>query len=157
MDKVFEYDKLDSARDQILAQLHEYGFILVRGVPDSIETIQAFRRSARAFIDLTDEEKARCTPENFYEFGWSYGEEIFNGQRDSFKGSYYADLPEHDQNVWPDFETQTFDPDEFKESYLNVGRLVSKTGQARLGDYRTPPSGLPDQDAHAPLRGGLDR
>jgi isopenicillin N synthase-like dioxygenase len=146
MDKVFDYDSLASSKEEILTQLHDYGFVLVRGVPGATETVQNFRRMGMAFIGLTDEEKARCTPENFYAFGWSYGEEIFNGSRDSFKGSYYADLlgtgenvdESVDSNVWPDFSTDSFDPVEFKEAYLGVGRLVSDTGKHVLSTIGYP-------------------
>ena len=132
MNRVFEYDELSSSKNEILSQLHDYGFIIVRSVPGVTDVVRNFRRAARAFIDLPTDLKNQCTPKNFYAYGWSYGEEIFNGQRDSFKGSYYADLPENDQNVWPDFTTDAFDSEEFKESYLNVGKLVSETGKEIL-------------------------
>lgn len=123
---------VNETKTDLMKQLHDYGFILVRGVPGIVEAIHRFRESAKEFIGLENTDKTKCTPENYFSYGWSYGEEIFNGQRDSFKGSYYADLPENDQNVWPDFETPVFDPHKFKTNYLNLGLLVSETGKKIL-------------------------
>jgi isopenicillin N synthase-like dioxygenase len=132
MDTVFEYSELSSSKDAILAQLHNHGFIVVRGVPTVSDRIEAYRQSALAFTRLTDAEKAKCTPENFYAFGWSYGKEKFSGIPDKSKGSYYADFPDCSGNVWPDFSTDEFDGPAFQDNYLKLGELVYGTGQIIL-------------------------
>ena len=64
-------------------------------------------------------------PLDFYSRGWSFGVEKFNGRLDTFKGSYYATIPEgtdERENIWPENSS-------FKEAYLAMAELVFETGK----------------------------
>lgn len=128
---IFEYHTLSSSAPEIMTQFHERGYIAVRGVPGFIEAYNDFLGVARQFVAQSPEEKAKCTPSDPYALGWSTGIESFNGVRDSYKGSYYANIPQEENhpNIWPILPG-------FKEKYETLGSVMYKTGALLLSLIR---------------------
>jgi isopenicillin N synthase-like dioxygenase len=125
---IIEYDQINSSQDTIRRALHDHGIIAVKGVPGFQEVYKNYIQAARDFVALSDEEKATCTPPDYYSRGWSYGVEKFNGRLDTFKGSYYATIPEEVngvENVWPENSS-------FKEAYWAMAELIFETGKQIL-------------------------
>lgn len=108
-------------KEQLIQDLHDRGYVLVRNVPEHLQLYNRFLAEGRKFLN-SDAEKKACSPAHRYSHGWSFGEEAFHGVPDSFKGSYYGDWPETPQNVWP------IDHPEFREAYLDLTRLIVDTG-----------------------------
>lgn len=123
--KYFDYSKLHSYASDIIDQLYQYGFITIKNVPKFSSTYQEFINSAKNFINLSDEEKNKYTPTNYYISGWSYGVEIYDKYPDKYKGSYYANFPDSLENIWPEDTT-------FKENYLALANIIFKTGKEIL-------------------------
>lgn len=126
--KIMDYEKLPNLSSQLISEFKTKGYIAVRGVPGFKEAYTKFVEMAREFIALSEAEKEKCSPANNNARGWSLGIEAFNGQRDSFKGSFYAALPEeHDlPNVWPEML------ENFKERYEALGAIMFETGKKVL-------------------------
>jgi len=90
---------------------------------------------------LPEETKNKTAhPESFYSFGCSHGKEIFDGQADFAKGSFYAN-PQYDEpftdkeiikkypafahpNIWPNQDLP-----ELRPSFLELGTLICQVGE----------------------------
>ena len=94
--EIFSYNDRRKRKEKIIKHLYDHGFIAFRGIPKYKEAYQEYLKVAQDFIKLPDSEKAKCSPTNNNELGWSYGIEKFNGQIDCQKGSYYAHIPERE-------------------------------------------------------------
>ncbi len=119
---IIDFKFLEKQKDLIIKQLYDDGYIVVKNIPNHPEYWQEFQTEIYKFAQLPDNVKKMCTPENFFSHGWELGKEKFLGKVDTFKGSYYADLPNSDQNVWPKTLPK------FKEAYLRMGQLIFDTG-----------------------------
>lgn len=126
--EIMDYEKLPTLSSQLMFEFKTKGYIAVRGVPGFKDAYTEFIEVARKFVALSEAEKEKCSPANNNARGWSHGIETFNGQRDSFKGSFFAALPEEHElpNVWPEkFEI-------FKERYEALGAIMFETGKKIL-------------------------
>lgn len=143
---VLEYADLVAGKDlgAEIAKAFGYdglGLLAVRGVPGFAERRQRLLPLSRQFALLPDDVKAKYEHEkSFYSFGWSHGKEVFNGQPDVAKGSYYAnpqyDEPVTDQatidkyisfvhpNIWPDDSVAGF-----SDSFKDCGRLMVEVAE----------------------------
>ena len=119
---VVNYNNLSKCRDDLENALKTHGFVAISEVPDFKSIFGRFLENAIKFVNLPEEDKDKCKPENYYSHGWSFGEEIFNEKLDAYKGSYYADLPQTDQNIWPHILP------EFEKAYMDLGNLIFNTG-----------------------------
>jgi isopenicillin N synthase-like dioxygenase len=121
------------------------GLLTVSNVPNVLEKRKDLLMLAREYALLPDQikKKSEATAETFYSFGWSHGKELFNGEPDVSKGSFYAN-PQHDvvtedaalikkfpsycsPNVWP-----TEDLPALRDSFMTMGGLVCDVGQLLL-------------------------
>lgn len=75
---------------------HGLGILTVSGVSDLPRLRRALLMITPALASLPEEAKAALEdPESSYSFGWSHGREALqNGQRDIYKGSFYANPTE---------------------------------------------------------------
>lgn len=124
---LFDYFTLQTCKEDIVSQFHKKGFIALRSVPGFIEAYQDFLEVARTFVALDAEEQAKYTPsKGANNLGWSRGIEKFNNEVDTYKGSYYAYLPEGSSpNIWPDIP-------HFRERYTALAEIILKTGNEIL-------------------------
>lgn len=113
----------------------------MEGIPKYMETRMGLLPLAKKFADLPDQVKEKYVDHaSTYQFGWSHGKEIFQGQPDYSKGSYYNnpqyDVRSNDQelmkkypgflmpNIWPTQELP-----EFEGAFKNLGKLIVNTGK----------------------------
>lgn len=117
------------------------GIIAISDVPEFPVLRKHLLQLSHRLAALSDEEKKNIEdPESRYSFGWSHGKEkLESGQRDKFKGSFYAnpvlDVPTNDeafikrypsycrQNVWPSSTLPELEP-----AFKDLGRLIFNTG-----------------------------
>ncbi len=125
--RLFQYSSLAAMGPEIIGEFKRVGYIAVEGVPGFADAYQRYLGFMRQFIDLPPEEQAKYTPSNYGARGWSRGVEVFNGKCDTFKGSFYAAIPDDASNIWPE-ESLTG----FKEAYLDVATLVLNVGREIL-------------------------
>lgn len=114
----------------LVKALHEKGIVGIRGVPDYLEKVQKFVESSRSFCNLPDSIKESYAPnhdlgEMF--LGYEKGKEKFKRPDgkwvvDDLKISYYAYVPENQQNKWP-LEI------DLKTAFQDLGMLMAETGQ----------------------------
>ena len=126
--KIFDYDKLERSKDSLIRQFHKEGFIAIRNVPDYVQAYKNFITSAQSFTSLSHEERLKSQARDLYKRGWSYGDEAFDGVKDSFKGSYYAHIPEDEENspnIWPPLPN-------FKKNYLALANIIFEAGREIL-------------------------
>lgn len=128
---IIDYASLGQNKEQLKQELHDKGYIIVRGVPNHPEYYNNFLKEAIKFAKLPENEKQKCSnPTRSHSHGWSNGIEKFNGKIDSYKGSFYADMVKSEYpdeiNIWP---TQL--PD-FEKVYMKLGNLVFNVGQEIL-------------------------
>jgi len=127
--KVFPFARLSHFAHEIIESFEQKGFIVVGEIPGFKEAYRRYITAAEAFAALSQEEKARCSPDDCFGRGWSNGIEVFNGKRDSYKGSYYAWCPDNPRNpnIWPTSSLPTFEKD-----YMVVAEIVSRAGKEIL-------------------------
>lgn len=120
---IVEYDKLLESKDVIVDSLHQYGYVMVRGVPDYQMIRDAYVAEAYAFSKVED--KSPFTPIDSNSRGWDRGIETFNGYKDLYKGSFYAAYPDQPGNLWPN--------EEYRNGYLRLAGLIRQVGEQVLG------------------------
>lgn len=125
--RVFHYSALADSAEAMTAEFKRVGYIAVEGVPGFAEAYEAFLEQARQFVTLPPAEQAKCTPDDYFSRGWSRGSEVFYGQTDTYKGSYYAQIPNVERNVWP-----TDSVPGFEKAYATVAGLILSVGQEIL-------------------------
>jgi len=122
---ILSYANLPSQIERAIVGFHKYGYIIVQDIPNFKYIYQNFIQEARQFISLPNAEKNIYKPINYYQKGWSFGAEQFNGAIDSHKGSYYASIPDDkENNIWYS--------ESFKAAYLSLGQLISQVGKEIL-------------------------
>ncbi len=125
--RIFDYNELAAAKDEVITQFHDEGFIAVRNVPEFVQAYDAFLQETQKFTQLSEAQKAKCQPDDKYKRGWSYGIESLKGVKDSFKGSYFALIPNVDSNIWPNEDVPNF-----KQAYLKLADVIYKAGEEVL-------------------------
>jgi isopenicillin N synthase-like dioxygenase len=118
---------LTESAPEIVAEFKRVGFIAVEGVPGFGDAYQQFLATARQFTDLSKEERTQCTGATYAARGWSRGVEVFNGKTDTYKGSYYAVVPDNSSNIWPEEGLP-----ELRNAYQNVATIVLEAGKQIL-------------------------
>ena len=123
--KFFDYQTLKDNKDALMSQLLEHGFVAVVGVPGREETYEAFLKELQTFVNLSDDEKKKSTPDNSYEQGYSVGTETLQGVPDTHKSSFYGNdvTPE---TVWPAAVPG------FKKAFLDIHHQNHKIGMELL-------------------------
>lgn len=121
-----------NALKKIEAALLQKGIVGVSGVPEFENKTRAFITMARQFSALENEIKQQYVPNRDAgdTEGYELGAEWFKDQKgawqiDDKKASFYAIVPDHDRNKWP----QEVD---LKTAYLELGNLVFNTGKLLL-------------------------
>lgn len=146
------FDDLQGGMNKLCPELQGYiaaaygygglGILAVTGVPELAALRQKMLPMSAQFAALPDAAKQKTeTPHAFFQVGWSYGNEMLQGdQPDWAKGSYYAnplvDVPSDDPvmirkfpsflepNVWP-----SEDLPEFEGAFKALGRAVVEVGR----------------------------
>lgn len=133
---VFEYQHLlnpsEQTRQAIKRVLCDYGIIGIKGVPNYLETCQAYVDVARKFSKLDESIKLQYAPQRElqqYE-GYEIGVEKFKNDQgqwvvDDKKASFYAFVPDLPENPWPKEV-------DLKTAYLNLGLMIFETGKLLL-------------------------
>lgn len=152
--KVFQYSQLAEKGPEMTAEFKRVGYIAIDGVPEFEEAYQQFQGASNKFVKLSEADQAKCTPSNYAARGWSRGVEVFNGHRDTYKGSYYAAIPDDGTNIWPEEILP-----ELKDAYQNVAMMVLNVARevlpligfdheiqalGRMLDYQAVPEGAND-------------
>ena len=123
-DGVFEYQDLEKNKQKIISKFSSQGYIIVSNAPGFKKSYYNFMNNAFIFKNLSEVNKNKYKKSNYYNNGWSYGVEGFNGVVDLHKGSYYAAFPDDHTNLWPDHE--------FKTTYLKLGKIIFDVGKKIL-------------------------
>ena len=135
--EVISYDELlDKTNlaisDKVKSALFSTGIIGVHGVPTFLEKSLRYLEAVRRFVALDERIKHHYVPDRDAGLteGYEVGAEQFqdhNGlwQTDDKKVSYYAFVPDHQRNKWP----QEVD---LKTPYLILGELMFNTGKQVL-------------------------
>ncbi len=132
---VISYDDLsrqDAEALQVLKKaLHEKGIVGIRGVPGYQEKVQNYTETVRKFSALSEEIKESYAPnrdlgELF--LGYERAKERFmrpdgSWVIDDLKVSYYAWVPDHKENKWPDEV-------DLKTPFQDLGMLMAQVGEA---------------------------
>ncbi|CAI2173841.1 14936_t:CDS:2 [Funneliformis geosporum] len=145
-DLVNNIDLSDAVEEAFGSKPHCFGILLVENLPKSYINKRArLLRLASVFADLPDEVKEKVVDEqSYYVTGWSYGKEIFDGKKDTSKGSYYGnpkvDFPNVTKeqlkefpmychpNIWPKEDLPELEV-AFKDLgcfIIDVGKLVAR-------------------------------
>lgn len=121
--KIFDMSQLldptPAIKEELVSALQNDGLVSVGGVEFLSDLMRQFYLEMEKFISLSDEEKSKSTPDNWFESGWSYGRESVAGVKDCKKGSYYANYPDY-KNVWPSGP--------FQDAFLNLSYVILQTG-----------------------------
>ncbi len=154
--RLFSYGELASLKQEITDEFKRTGYIAIEGVPGFQEAYEQFLEQARRFVALPAEEQAKCTPSDYFARGWSRGvEALVPGQKDTYKGSYYAWVPDQafNPNIWPEAVPQ-LEPAyrAITEKMLAVGKEVlammgveqESRGLGRMLHYKAIPEGEDD-------------
>ncbi len=154
--RLFPYHALASLGDEIQSEFKRTGYIAISGVPGFQAAYEQFLEQARRFVALPAEVQAKCTPSDYFARGWSRGvEALVPGQKDTYKGSYYAWVPNQTShpNVWP-AEVPGLEPAyrAITEKMLAVGKEVltilgvrqDSRGLGRMLHYKAIPEGEND-------------
>lgn len=119
------YDRLNHA-------LFKVGIVGISNVPGFMEKSQAFIKASREFSMLDENTKQQYAPHRDLgeTEGYELGAEKFkdskgNWQTDDKKSSFYAYVPNHVKNKWPNEVN-------LKVPYLELGELIFKTGKQVL-------------------------
>lgn len=120
------------ALQQLELALCNKGIVGINLIPQFEEKSRAFINAARQFAALNDAVKQQYAPhrDSGDTEGYELGAEWFQDQHgtwkvDDKKASFYAVVPEHIRNKWP----QEMD---FKTPYLALGELIFTTGKLLL-------------------------
>lgn len=133
---IISYDLLDPANattiKHIEAALSQKGIIGIRNVPGFEQKSKTFVAAARKFSALEERVKQQYAPDRDAgeTEGYELGAEWFLNQDgqwqiDDKKASFYAFVPDHYRNKWP----QEID---LKTAYLELGQLIFNTGKILL-------------------------
>lgn len=135
--KVISYDLLmqedEETLDALKEALFQEGIVGIRGVPGYVEKKEQFIAEARAFTALPEEVKETYAPNRERGdlfLGYEKGKEKFKRPDgkwvvDDLKVSYYAFVPDTEQNRWP-AET------DLQTGYTGLGTLMSDMGKLVL-------------------------
>lgn len=122
----------DSVKDIIQTALYTTGIVGVKDVPQFVEKSKAYIEAARQFSSLSLNIKKQYAPDRDAGLteGYELGAEQFldqNGQwqTDDKKVSFYAFVPDHKRNQWPN-------EIDIKTPYLDLGELMFETGKKIL-------------------------
>jgi len=110
--------------------LYEKGIVGIKGIPSYKEKVLEFIESARRFSALPEKIKESYAPNHLKGemfLGYENGKEKFKRPDgrwviDDLKVSYYAFVPEHPLNKWPE-------EIDLKTSFQNLGMLMSVLGE----------------------------
>ncbi|MCE2716803.1 MAG: 2OG-Fe(II) oxygenase family protein [Pseudomonadota bacterium] len=125
--RLLPYSQLAELSVTMVEEFHRVGYIAIENVPGFEEAYENFLSAARKFTALSPEQQATCTPQDYSGNGWSSGVETFNGKLDTYKGSYYAKVPNESTNVWPDELVP-----ELRDAYQAVATIVLNVAQEIL-------------------------
>ncbi|CAG8726351.1 14769_t:CDS:2, partial [Funneliformis caledonium] len=139
-------DLFDAIEEAFGSKPHCLGLLLVKNLPQSYMKKRArLLRLSSIFAALPEEVKEKVVDEQgYYLSGWSYGKEVFDGKKDTSKGSYYGnpkfDFPNVTEeqlkefpmycrpNLWPREDLPEFEV-AFKDLgcfIIDVGKLVAR-------------------------------
>ncbi|GMH43049.1 hypothetical protein BSKO_10971 [Bryopsis sp. KO-2023] len=133
------YDQLAAPRDAwddvdaFLDGIRESGILAVSGVPGFAELRKKLMLTLNDFGNLPEETvRSKYSLEaSKYSVGWSLGVEIFEGQRDYSKGSFYAnpfnDNPRPGATHFPEYHTPNVWPEELPElekNFKEMGKIM---------------------------------
>ncbi|PKY49354.1 Clavaminate synthase-like protein [Rhizophagus irregularis] len=145
-DLINNVDLYNEIEEAFGSKSHCLGILLVKNLPEVyVENRARLLRLASVFASLPEEIKEKTVDEqSYYKFGWSCGKEIFNGKKDTLKGSYYGnpkyDYPDATEeelrefpmychpNIWPNEDLTEFEK-AFKDLgcfIIDVGKLVAR-------------------------------
>lgn len=135
--EIIDYEDLQKNQSTWLAStikdtLSQHGIIGIRNVPNFLTLSKKFIASARQFSSLSSEIKNKYSPmrdlgdTEGYELGaeW-FKDQDGNWQIDNKKASYYAFVPDHEKNKWPEEV-------DLKSIYLQLGELIFTVGKQLL-------------------------
>ncbi len=129
---IISYNKLAEAQIIIEKALLDKGIIGISDVPNFENSVSDFIKASRQFAALPEEIKTKYIPNRDAGFteGYELGAEKFQDQNghwhvDDKKSSYYALIPNHLNNKWPDEV-------DLKTPYLALGSLIFATGKRLL-------------------------
>lgn len=128
--RLFPYSRLSELKQDITDEFKRTGYIAIEGVPGFQDAYEGFIEEARKFVALPVNIQAKCTPSDYFARGWSRGvEALVPGQKDTYKGSYYAWVPNNPTapNVWPQ-EVPGLEP-----AYRGITEKMLAVGNAVLG------------------------
>ncbi|MBS0629167.1 MAG: isopenicillin N synthase family oxygenase [Verrucomicrobia bacterium] len=116
---------------QLKKALQEKGIVGIRGVPGYREKVMKFIETAREFSALPEKVKEQYAPSRGFgvlPLGYEKGTEQFklpNGEwvADDLKATYYALVPDTNQNRWPNEVN-------LKTPFMELGKLMSEMGTA---------------------------
>lgn len=117
---------------------HKFGFIALEDVPGFVRAYQALIESAKHFVALPEEKRSLYSPFDKYTRGWSFGIEGFEEIIDSYKGSYYATVPEEwalSPNIWPSDAS-------FRAAYVKLASIIYSCGETVLSLMSLPSTDL---------------
>lgn len=128
---ILTFEELQSGSTTTVAALtkalNEQGIVGIRGIPNFQQLMSEFIQSARIFSALPEGEKERYAPDrNKGEFaGYEIGAEKFTRPDgvevvDRSKASYYAFVPDHSANKWPESD--------LKDRFQDIGALMVDVG-----------------------------
>ena len=128
--KTFAYSEISTSSNEIIAEFKNKGFIAISKAPNFEKAYKNFIHVAREFTNLPSEVQSQCTPIDSYARGWSRGIEVFNKRKDTYKGSYYVNIPEipSQPNIWPHHESILA----FQECYMEVAEIIHNVGEKIL-------------------------
>lgn len=136
LDVISYDDLLDNsnltARKNLESALLQKGIVGIRNVPEFEIKTRAYIAAARAFSALPEGIKQQYAPdrESGDTEGYELGAEWFKNKEgvwltDDKKASFYAYIPDRDDNKWPrEVDLRT--------AYLTLGELIFKTGKLLL-------------------------
>lgn len=108
--------------------LLDKGIVGLRGVPGYKESAEKFISTARQFSSLSEKQKEQYSPNRLTHevTGYEIGAEKFqrpDGEWvvDDAKASYYAFIPDNEDNRWPN-------ECDLKSAYLEIGQIMFDTG-----------------------------
>ncbi len=131
---IISYESFEKGDPTALSQLKrallEEGIVGIKGIPMLQENVERFIESARAFSALPESVKNTYAPNRERGdlfLGYEEGKERFQRADgtwvvDNLKVSYYAFVPDHCSNIWPQKLW-------FKTPFLKLGTLMSEMGE----------------------------
>jgi isopenicillin N synthase-like dioxygenase len=134
LDIISYHDLVNSKKNhaKLEAALLHKGIVGIQHIPEFEKWSRAYIEAARQFSALPETIKKQYAPDRDagntegYELGAEWFKDAAgNWQIDDKKASYYAYVPDHIKNIWP----QEVD---LKTSYLKLGELIFNTGKLVL-------------------------